>query len=138
MKIRTLLFPIERRSFTGRRWANIVLRTLHLIGSAGVGGGYLYGAPKEAWLPYLALTIVSGFGLVLLEIFTSAIWLIQLCGIAILIKVGLLMCVKCTGGYEAYLLVFSIVISGITSHAPAGIRHFSIFHGRVVETGDQL
>ena len=40
--------------------------------------------------------------------------------------------------HEAYLLVLSIVISGITSHAPSGVRHFSIFHGRVVETGDQL
>ena len=137
MNIRPLLFPSERRSFTGRRWANVLLRTLHLIGTAGVGGGYLYGAPKEAWLPYLALTIASGFGLIFIEIWASAIWLIQLCGIAILIKVGLLVCVKCFDGYEAYLLVLSIVISGITSHAPGRVRHFSIFHGRVVEAGEQ-
>ena len=63
---------------------NIALRTLHLIGTAGVGGGFLYQAPRETWLPYLALTVASGFAIMFLEIWANAIWLIHICGVAIL------------------------------------------------------
>ena len=34
------LFPAESRQFYGQRWLNILLRSVHLLGVAGVGGGY--------------------------------------------------------------------------------------------------
>lgn len=32
------LFPAENRSYPGKRWVETALRTLHLIGTAGIGG----------------------------------------------------------------------------------------------------
>ena len=133
MKISRVLFPRDYRSFGGKRWVNITLRTLHLIGVAGLGGGFLYRAPKAVWFPYLVLSIASGCAIICLDLWTNAIWLIQLRGIAILIKVGVLLCLPLLTGYEPHALVITIVISGIIAHAPGDVRYFSIFHGRRVE-----
>ena len=62
MVLKRLLFPVESRFFPGQRWANISLRTLHLIGVAGLGGGFLYPAEGEGWRLFLDLTIASGVG----------------------------------------------------------------------------
>ena len=107
-----------------------MLRTMHLIGVAGLGGGFFYQAPKEVWLPYLALSIVSGFGIMCLDIWGNAIWLIQLRGIAILIKMMVFLCLPFFEDYRAHVLVITIVISGIIAHAPGDVRYFSILHGR--------
>ena len=133
MKISRILFPRDDSASSVKRWANITLRTIHLIGVAGVGGGFLYQAPKTVWLPYLALSIVSGFGIICLDIWNNRVWLIQLRGIAILIKLILLLCVLLFKKYEALMLVIVIVISGIIAHAPGDVRYFSIFHGRRID-----
>lgn len=127
-----LLFPSDYRTFRGKRWLNILLRSAHLIGTAGVGGGFLYQAPRESWLPYLALTVATGLALVLLEVLSNAIWLIQLRGLAILAKLAMLACVPYLDGYLAYVLVLSVILSGIFSHAPGRVRYFSVLHGREI------
>ena len=106
---------------------------MHLIGIAGLGGGFLYQSPTEVWLPYLILSIVSGFGLMCLAIWTDGIWFIQLRGIAILIKLILLLSMPFLKGYAGYALIIAIVISGVIAHAPGDVRYYSIFHGKRVE-----
>ena len=130
MSLYRLLFPSDYRTFRGKRWVKITLRTAHLVGTAGLGGGFLYQAPREFWLPYLTLTIVSGFAIMFLEIWTSGLWFIQLRGIAILVKLALLSCLHFSPGYGGPALVLSVVISSLISHAPGDIRYFSVFHGR--------
>ena len=133
MKTNRILFPRDSRSFRGQRWVNIVLRTMHLIGIAGLGGGFLYQSPSEVWLPYLILSIASGSGLMCLAIWTDGIWFIQLRGIAILIKLILLLSIPLLKGYGGYALIIIIVISGVIAHAPGDVRYYSIFHGKRVE-----
>jgi hypothetical protein len=133
MKTNRILFPRNARSFKGKRWANIALRTMHLIGIAGVGGGFLYQSPSEVWLPYLILSVASGFGIMCLDIWSNGIWFVQLRGIAILIKLILLLSVPFLKGYAGYALVIAIIISGVIAHAPGDVRYYSIFHGRRVE-----
>ena len=133
MKTNRILFPRDSRSFSGKRWVNIALRTMHLIGVAGLGGGFLYQSPSEVWLPYLMLSIASGFGIMCLAIWTNGIWFIQLRGIAILIKLILLLSVLFLKAHAGYALIITIVISGIIAHAPGDVRYYSIFHGRRVE-----
>ena len=106
---------------------------MHLIGIAGLGGGFLYQSPRGVWLPYLILSIASGFGLMCLAIWTDGIWFIQLRGIAILIKLILLLSVLFLKVHAGYALIITIVISGIIAHAPGDVRYYSIFHGRRVE-----
>jgi hypothetical protein len=128
MSLFRLIFPAANRTFLGKRWVRICLRTLHLIGTAGVGGGFLYHSPREAWIPYLSLTIISGFGIFLIEVWTNAIWIIQIRGVAVLIKLALLSCLHFYQEWATPALVLSIVISGLISHAPGDVRYYSIFH----------
>ena len=129
-----ILFPAQNRNSKIVRWINITLRSIHLIGCAGIGGGYLYGAPRDAWYSFLLLTIISGIMLILLELYSNGIWLIQLRGIAIIIKLILLICIPYFNGSESYILITVIVISGIMAHAPGDVRYFSVIHGRRMDT----
>jgi len=124
------VFPAEPRDFRAKRWVEIAFRTLHLVGSAGAGGGYLYGAPEEVWAAYVYLVVVSGVALVLLELWSNAGWLIQVCGVAILVKLVLLAYGKYWAGPTGWVLVTVVVISAISSHAPRGFRHWSVLHWR--------
>ena len=129
-----LLFPAESRIFPGQRWVNIGLRTLHLTGLAGLGGGYLYNAALEFWQPYLYLTLWSGVGLTLVALWSNGIWLVQLRGQAILLKLLLLALIPLWPQFTWQLFVTVIVISGLISHAPAKVRYYSIFHGRWIKS----
>jgi len=130
--IRRWLFPSESRFFPGQRWANITLRTLHLIGIAGLGGGFLYPALDETWRLYLQLTIISGAGLSLISICSNGIWLLQLRGQAILLKLLLLGLISLLPAFKLPLLMVIILISGYISHAPARVRYYSLWHRRQI------
>ena len=133
MNLFRLFFPAEYRSFPGKRWIRIGLRTLHLIGTAGVGGGFLYSSPREAWMPYLILTIATGFAIFFIEIWANGIWIIQLRGVAILVKLVLLSCLHFAPDWGGPALIGSIVISGLIAHAPGEVRYYSILHRRRVD-----
>lgn len=128
-----LLFPVRNRPFPAKRWTRIALRSAHLVGTAGVGGGYLYGAAPGLWQPYLWLTVASGVALVLLEVWSNGVWLIQLRGVAVLAKLALLGWMAHSPGHAALALILVVVISGVISHAPASVRYYSLLHGRRID-----
>ncbi|MEA3274894.1 MAG: hypothetical protein U9Q81_06290 [Pseudomonadota bacterium] len=135
MKLRPRLFPPESRFFPGQRWINIGLRTLHLLGMAGIGAAFLVpGAADGAWHDYLWLTLASGLGLILIFVWSNGIWLIQLRGQAILLKVLLLALIPVWPSAGPALFAAVVLLSGIISHAPARVRYFSPFHGRMLES----
>jgi len=124
-----VIFPNPKRDFKGKRWLKIVLRTIHLIGVAGVGGGVLLNVDIASWMIYLQLTLISGFTYLALELWTNGIFIIQLRGFSIILKLLLL--------YGLYLypdsskiILAIIIISSVISHAPGNVRYFSIFHGK--------
>ncbi|ALG67336.1 hypothetical protein [Beggiatoa leptomitoformis] len=127
------LFPKQHRRFNGLRWARIILRTLHIIGVVGLGGGILFHLPENTWYPYLLLTSFTGICLILLELWTNAVWLFQLGGLAILSKLGLFFLLLHFHYYEQFLLISILIISGIISHAPAIVRHYSLWHGKPID-----
>lgn len=106
------------------------LRCAHLVGVGGIGGAYLYEGPREIWMPFLVLTLVSGILMTALELWSSRYWLIEIRGLAIALKVALLGLVRVIDEFEAAAFIVAIVISGIVSHAPAAVRYHSIWHGR--------
>lgn len=124
MNYTTLIFPQESRSFTGQRWINILLRTLHLIGVAGVGAAFLFSVSEEQWRPYMLLTLTSGCTMVLVEVWSNGIWLIQLRGLSTLLKL-LILSLTVVVGLQAYILISVIIIAGLMSHAPGKVRYFS-------------
>ena len=128
------LFPPTYRSFPGKRWLGIALRSAHLMGVAGVGGAFLYPLPQAAWEPYLWLTVGSGGMLFAIELWSHGVWLLQLRGQAVVLKLLLLTLMPVLGPTAApWLLLAVVVLSGVFSHAPAHVRYYAPFHRRRME-----
>ncbi|MEN8170437.1 MAG: hypothetical protein ABFS08_09465 [Pseudomonadota bacterium] len=127
MKLTNILFPPQARDFTGLRWLTISLRSLHLVGMAGMAGGYLYQASLSALLPFWEITLYSGLAMVGLGIWSNGRWLLQLRGAVILFKLLLLWSlplldeVFADGGGWGFVVI--ILLSSVISHAPGSMRY---------------
>jgi hypothetical protein len=104
---------------------NITLRGLHLVGVAGLAGGFLFDLPEARWLVYWYLTLATGALLAGLHIWTDASWLLKLKGQAILAKLALLMLAQVHPGWRAEIFVLVIVLSAIFAHAPDRVRSYA-------------
>jgi hypothetical protein len=121
-----------------KRWTKISLRTMHLVAVAGVGGGILFGIDKQLWLNYWWLALISGALMMLIDAVSNPAWLVQVRGVAIILKLILLLFIgwgsECCTGRDEFLLFIIIVISAVISHAPGNLRYFSLYHGRVISS----
>jgi len=117
----------------GKRFINLTLRSLHLVGVAGLAGHFLYRLPPEQWLVFLWLGVGAGLLMVLIELYCDGVWLLQLRGQAILLKLLLLGLVIPWPGLLTPVFVLVVLISGFFAHAPGKIRYYSLYHGRVVK-----
>ncbi len=133
-KFLSLLFPESSRSFPGQRWISISLRTLHLIGLSGTGYGFLGDGSYFDWKAFLLLTIASGMAMMLISIWNNGIWLLQLRGQIILLKLVLLGLVFVQPQFHAALFIAVLALSGFISHAPGSIRYYSILHARRIDS----
>ncbi len=127
------LFPESSRFFPGQRWIDICLRTLHLIGLSGAGYGFFGAGESFNWQPFLLLTVTSGTAMMLISIWSNGIWLLQLRGQTILLKLVLLAMILLQSNYHAELFIAVIVLSGLISHAPGNTRYYSVFYGRRID-----
>jgi len=118
----TVLFPSRAREFPGQRWVNICLRCAHLVGVAGVAGGFLYDLAHGQWSVYWYLTLVSGIALSLVYLWSGAIWLFELKGLAIIVKVLLLLLGSLVPDTRAAIFILVIILSGLVAHAPGRVR----------------
>ncbi|MES9936993.1 MAG: hypothetical protein ABW153_11150 [Sedimenticola sp.] len=131
---RSIIFPRQSRIVPGERWLNVFLRTLHLVGMVGLGAGFLYAAADDTWRLYLQLTLASGFALVLISVYTNGIWLVQLRGQMILLKLLLLAMAFWWPDWKLLLFILVVVISGWIAHAPARVRYYSLYHRRQIDS----
>ncbi len=119
-----------------KRWSKISLRTLHLLAIAGVGGGILFGLDKDLWINYWWLALASGVLMTLMDIVANPVWVVQIRGVAITLKLILLALLGSIPGWDSYLLVIIIVISAVISHAPGKLRYYSLYHRRVINSSN--
>ena len=124
---------LPEKSF--RRLFKVVVRTIHLIGIVGVFSGAMMHTSEAV---YLSLAIISGVVLVIMEAYGSWIWFVQIRGVSVFIKLFFLLFMHLYPEAAIPCLIAVIAISGFTSHAPSWIRYFSLLHGRVVSSGDEL
>jgi hypothetical protein len=117
-----------------RRWSKITLRTLHIIAVVGVGGGILFGLDQGQWLHYWWLSVVSGVLLVLIDALANPVWLIQVRGLSVYIKLVLLVCLWKFPAWDVALLLAIIVLSAVISHAPSKLRYYSPYHREVIRS----
>ncbi|MCG6863710.1 MAG: hypothetical protein LJE70_21010 [Chromatiaceae bacterium] len=122
--LRQLLFPASPRQFRGQRWVNVGLRSAHLVGIAGIGGGFLFNLEPSVWETYWLITLTSGLGLSLVYLWSTATWILQLKGLAVVVKTALLLLAFAipTGHSELFVLV--ILISSVVAHAPGRVRGY--------------
>jgi len=131
---RAALFPAKSRLLPAHRWINITLRTLHLIGIAGLGAGFFYVGVDDVWHSYLYLTLGTGLLLTLLSVWSNGIWLVQLRGQLIILKLFLLAAVMVMPDLKLGLIFLLIALSSVVSHAPGDIRYYSLYHRRRIES----
>ena len=127
--------PPPPRAFRGQRWLNIGLRGLHLVGVAGVAGGFLFDLPGEAWMFYWHLAAVTGLLMSLIYLWIDCDWITQLKGQVIVLKVLLLWLALAWPAAQAPIFVAVIVLSAFFAHAPAKVRSWArVLKGRVCGT----
>lgn len=115
---------------SAKRWTKISLRTLHLLAVTGVGGGILFGLEKELWINYWWLALVSGALMMVIDITSNPVWVVQVRGLAVFLKLVLLAFLGVSPSLDGYLLVVIIIISAVISHAPGKLRYYSVYHKR--------
>ena len=125
MSLNPEFLPPPPRSFRGQRWLNIGLRGLHLVGVAGVAGGFLYGLPRETWILYWHLAGVSGVLMSLIYLWIDLDWITQLKGQVIVFKVVLLWLGLLYPPAQGPIFVVVILLSAFFAHAPATVRSWA-------------
>jgi hypothetical protein len=115
-----------------KRWSKISLRTLHLVSVAGVGGGILFGLEQDLWFNYWWLAVASGGLMMLMDMVSNPVWILQVRGLVILLKLILLAMMFGYPAWDKYLLIIVIIISAVISHAPGKLRYYSLYHRRVI------
>ena len=117
-----------------KRWTKISLRTLHLLAVAGAGGGILFGLEKDLWINYWWLALVSGALMMVIDIVSNPVWVVQVRGLVIFLKLILLALLGQNPELDRILLIVIIIISGVISHAPGKLRYYSVLHRKTISS----
>jgi len=133
------LFPATPRHLTGSRAWSIAFRTLHLAAFGLLLGGHAFAVEADNLLPTLYLTILSGIGLIALEMYAVGLyWLFLGKGLMVLAKLGILLAVPFFWEQRLALLLVVMVVASVGSHMPARYRHYSLLHRRVIGPEESL
>jgi hypothetical protein len=131
-RLSEILFPTTTRRIPHERWINIALRTAHLMTSGILLGGHVFDVSADRLIFLLYLTIASGVGLVLLELYTSCRWIYLGKGAMIILKIALLIAAGVWWDQRVVFLLLVVLIGSVGSHMPARFRYYSLIHGRVI------
>ena len=112
------------RDFPGKRWANLALRGLHLLGVVLFGGALLYnGDPQGGAL----ILLLSGLLMFAIDLWATPPLIREVAGVGVIVKLALLLAANLRP--ELALAVFWLILalSTVISHAPAAVRHHQLF-----------
>jgi hypothetical protein len=127
-----VLFPAVPRRVPWERGINIGLRTAHLMTSSILLGGHVFDIQPSRLLVCLLLTIASGSGLILMELYRSCRWIYLGKGLLVLVKLAMLVAAAVWWEQRVALLLLVVVVATVGSHMPARFRYYSVIHGRVL------
>jgi hypothetical protein len=133
MGLFNFVFPKDSRHFFGKRWLNVLLRSVHLCSASGYAGGFFFDVPAEELRLFYIVTALSGLVMILFDVYSNGVWLIQNRGWMILLKVVLLGQLALIDPFQKWGIFGIILLSGVVSHGTAGFRYYSIFHRRMIE-----
>jgi hypothetical protein len=127
-----ILFPATTRDVPGERGVNIALRTAHLMTSGILLGGHAFDVPAHRLILFLYLTIASGAGLILLDLYSSCRWIYLGKGVTVILKLSLVIAAGVWWEHRVVLLLLVVLIGSVGSHMPARFRYYSLIHGRTI------
>lgn len=114
-----------RRDFRGRRLIVNLMRATHLVALAGFAAAVLAAGP-DGWRWAIVL-LVSGGSMMALDAWSEPGYLRQLQGVAMLLKLVLVVAMILWQDGQQALFWLLIVYSALLSHAPGRIRHWRVF-----------
>jgi hypothetical protein len=131
-RLTAILFPPSPRSLPYNRGISIGLRSLHLLASGVLFGGHVFGAEPPRLVAWLYLTVASGLGLILLELYRSCDWVYQGMGVLAIVKTAMTALAGIWWEQRVALLSLVVVLGSVGSHMPSRYRHYSLLHGAVL------
>jgi hypothetical protein len=130
--ILSILFPKEPRRFAGQRWVKIILRSLHVLCAGIYVGAFVFGVEKEPRTTWFLATLGSGASMLLVDLFESGAFLLQIRGVVVMTKLILLACISSFGSAAVWVLAGVGFFSVISSHASSTVRYFMVWgRGRI-------
>jgi hypothetical protein len=125
--MKALFFPDPPRRIPRHRVLGIALRTAHLMTFGALLGGHLFAVDATRLMPFLIATVASGLALVVLELVSSCAWLFMGKGLAVLLKLLVLLMVPVFWEYRVPLLLLTVAMASVGSHMPSRFRHRLVF-----------
>jgi hypothetical protein len=133
--LRAILFPEPPRVIPAHRLLSVALRTAHLMTFGALVGGHLFEVEQSRLFPFLVATILSGAGLMALEMAATCAWLFLGKGLAVLAKLLLVASIPLFWEHRVALLLLSVAVASVGAHMPARFRHYSLLSGKVEGPG---
>jgi hypothetical protein len=121
--VKSLLFPDSPRRIPRHRALGLALRTAHLMTFGALLGGHFFNVDSARLMPFLLATIASGVALVALELASTCAWLFMGKGLAVLLKLAVLLMVPLFWDYRVPLLLLVVAVASVGSHMPSRFRH---------------
>ena len=123
MQLRGLLFPDPPRQIPRHRALGVSLRTAHLMTFGALLGGHLFDVDPARLMPFLIATVASGLALMALELASTCAWLFLGKGLAVLLKLLVLLMVPVFWEHRVPLLLLVVTLASVGSHMPSRFRH---------------
>ena len=126
-RLSSLLIPPQPREFPGRRALKILLRAVHVLSAGILTGLYVIDAADALRDQWLMGAVGSGVLILLLDLHESGVFLLQVRGLVVIGKIGVLATLPLFDGQAGWVLAALLVASVLSSHAPATIRYLVVF-----------
>jgi len=134
--MKRLLFPDPPRELPGRRFIKIIARAAHVLCAGVLLGAFVFSAASDARDPWLIATVLSGLFIVALDLHESAAFLCQVRGLIVAGKIAVVALLPAFGDATAQVLGAVVILSVISSHAPAGFRYRLLIGGGNIRGAD--
>lgn len=131
-RLSAILFPATPRHVPCERGISIALRTAHLMTSGVLLGGHAFDVSADRLVVFLYLTIASGAGLALLELYSSCRWIYLGKGVMVGLKIALVIAAGLWWERRVGFLLLVVLLGSVGSHMPARFRYYSFLHGRTI------
>lgn len=132
MELLKVLFCRPSRTIPGNRFFLVVTRTAHIAAMGVLLGGVAFHVPEhDLWTAFL-WTTGTGAALLALHLYKSCIFLYQGSGVAMALKLVLLVLSKACPDFRVELYLLATAVASVGSHMPGAWRHFSFLDWEVV------